>query len=97
MPPAEESTEEAPPEGSADDVEPIAETAVPPTAEAAAQETAAQEEAAEPEAEPVAEANGSEAPGEEAGEAQEGESVEERPDSPDDLDQAAGEDESEKD
>jgi small subunit ribosomal protein S1 len=72
------------------DVEPIAEEAVPPTPEAAAQETAAQEE--------VAESNGDPAPGEEAqegeGAPQEGESVQERPDSPDDLDEAAGESES---
>ncbi|HYP55671.1 MAG TPA: 30S ribosomal protein S1 [Solirubrobacterales bacterium] len=88
-PPAEEASEEAPPETGAEDVEPIAEQAVPPTPEAAAQETAAQEEVAEP----VAESNG-EAPGEEAqegeGSPQEGESVQERPDSPDDVDEAAG-------
>jgi small subunit ribosomal protein S1 len=102
-PPAEEASEEASPEpvaeeasapaAGSEDVEPIAEEAVPPTPEAAAQETAAQEEVAEP----VAESNG-EAPGEEPGEAQEGEaapqegeSVQERPDSPDDVDEAAGE------
>ena len=81
-PPADETSEEAadkPP--AAADESPIVESATPPTPEAAAQETAAQEEAAEP----VAEANGGE-----GGEAQEGESVQERPDSPDDLDEAAG-------
>jgi small subunit ribosomal protein S1 len=93
-PVAEEGAAEAPAETGAEDVEPIAEQTVPPTPEAAAQETAAQEEVAEP----VAESNG-EAPGEEVGEAQEGEeapqegeSVRERPDSPDDVDEAAGED-----
>jgi small subunit ribosomal protein S1 len=83
-PPAEET------EGQ--DIDPIAEETVPPTPEAAAQETAAQEEVAEP----VAESNdeGDQAPGEEAqegeGAPQEGESVQDRPDSPDDLDEAAG-------
>jgi small subunit ribosomal protein S1 len=62
--------------GPADD-SPIAEEAIAPSPEAAEQETAAQQDAAET----AAEANG---------EAQEGESVEERPDSPDDLDEAAG-------
>ena len=93
-PPAEETSEEAPPEpvaeeeaaeAPAEDVEPIAEEAVPPTSEAAAQETAAQEEVAEP----VAESNGEAQEGEAA--PQEGESVQERPDSPDDVDEAAGE------
>jgi small subunit ribosomal protein S1 len=60
--------------------EPVAEEVTAPTPEAAEQETAAQEDAAEA----VAEGNG-----EEGGEAQEGESVQERPDSPDDLDEAA--------
>jgi small subunit ribosomal protein S1 len=98
-PPAEESSEENSPEPGAEeasapaagseDVEPIAEEAVPPTPEAAAQETAAQEEAAEP----VAESNG-ETPAEEGEDApQEGESVQERPDSPDDVDEAASESE----
>jgi small subunit ribosomal protein S1 len=61
------------------DVEPIAEEVTAPTPEAAEQETAAQQDAAEV----AAEANGD-------GEAQEGESVQERPDSPDDLDEATG-------
>ncbi|HEX2096043.1 MAG TPA: 30S ribosomal protein S1 [Solirubrobacterales bacterium] len=94
-PVAEEGAAESP----AEDVEPIAEEPVPPTPEAAAQETAAQEEAAEPvaEAEPSNGESGDDpAPGEEAqegeGSPQEGESVQERPDSPDDLDEAAGED-----
>ncbi len=63
------------------DDSPVADAAVPPSADAAEQETAAQQDAAET----AAEANG-----EDGGEAQEGESVEERPDSPDDLDEAAG-------
>ena len=87
-PPAEEAPEE--------DVEPLAEQAVPPTPEAAAQETAAQEEVAEPVAESNGDGEGDQAPGEEGQEGeggpQEGESVQERPDSPDDVDEAAGED-----
>jgi small subunit ribosomal protein S1 len=83
-PPGGEATGETPAEPEADeasaqtaDIEPLAEEAVPPTAEAAEQETAAQQDAAE-------------ASSEADGEGQEGESVEERPDSPDDLDEAAG-------
>jgi small subunit ribosomal protein S1 len=61
----------------------------------AAEEPATEEPAAEPEA-PIAESNpdeaGSEGDGEgEGNEAQEGESVSERPDSPDDTDEASGE------
>ncbi len=86
---AGESPSSTPPAGEADeqDVEPLAEEAVPPTPEAAAQETAAQEEVAEP----VAESNGEAQEGEAV--PQEGESVQERPDSPDDVDEAAGESE----
>jgi small subunit ribosomal protein S1 len=57
-----------------------------PVAEESQDEAASTEPAAEVE---TAEANGSE---DEAGEAHEGESVEERPDSPDDVDEASGED-----
>jgi len=73
-------------EEASDEAEPLAEEAVPPTPEAAAQETAAQEEVAEHVADEIAGANGE--PGE--GAEQEGESVQERPDSPDDVDEAAG-------
>jgi small subunit ribosomal protein S1 len=79
--------------------EPVAEAAAEPEAAAAETETAAEPEApvaaeAAPEA-PVAESNdsdaGSEGNGEgEGSEAQEGESVAERPDSPDDTDEASG-------
>jgi len=65
-----------------EEAEPLAEEVTAPTPEAAAQESAAQQDAAEA----VAESNG----GEEGGEEQEGESVVERPDSPDDVDEAAG-------
>jgi small subunit ribosomal protein S1 len=64
-------------------------------ADAAAEETPATEEQPSEEAEPapVAEENGTAENGEE--EHQEGESVQERPDSPDDLDEAAGDDDAE--
>jgi small subunit ribosomal protein S1 len=86
---AEESAadEQASEEPAAADESPIAETAAPPSADTAAQETAAQEDAAETAAEADGEGD-EETP-------QEGESVEERPDSPDDLDEAAGEGDSE--
>ena len=102
-PPADEASEEASPEPAAEEemagpgadeaiapaaeaaeqeVEPLAEEASAPSAEAAAQETAAQHDAAET----VAESNGGDGNPEE----QEGESVVERPDSPDDVDEVAG-------
>jgi small subunit ribosomal protein S1 len=67
--------------GASDTEEPVAEEVTAPTPEAAEQETAAQQDAADA----VAEAND-----DEGGGAQEGESVQERPDSPDDLDEATG-------
>ena len=76
-----EGSEALPAGPAADDAaetEPLAEETTPPDPEAAAQETAAQQDAAET----VAESNG--------GEEQEGESVADRPDSPDDLDEATG-------
>jgi small subunit ribosomal protein S1 len=100
----EESAEEAPPEASAAQPEeappeaPAEEdpVAVEPQDEALAAEAAAEEETSESaDPAPVAEENGAteengsgQEPGEEA--QQEGESVGERPDSPDDVDEAAG-------
>jgi small subunit ribosomal protein S1 len=63
----------------------VEESAVEEVEPAAAEEPAAEEAPAEVAEEPVAEAP------EEGGEEQEGESVQERPDSPDDTDEAAGE------
>ncbi len=77
-PGADEATAPAVEVAEQDEAEPLAEEAGAPSAEAAAQETAAQQDAAEA----VAESNG--------GEEQEGESVVDRPDSPDDVDEAAG-------
>jgi small subunit ribosomal protein S1 len=75
-------TAETPEEGAP---EPVAEDAEEPAAEVAAE----QPEAETPESEEAAD--------EEPGEEQEGESVEERPDSPDDTDEAAGDTEQESD
>ncbi|MEX2448647.1 MAG: hypothetical protein WD404_07885, partial [Solirubrobacterales bacterium] len=97
-PPAEETSEVQAPE-------PVAEEATAPAAEAdeSGEPETSEETAPEPVVEevsaPAAEAAESEEPeasaddpnGEEAG--QEGESVSERPDSPDDVDEASGEDE----
>ncbi|MGN6217672.1 MAG: 30S ribosomal protein S1 [Solirubrobacterales bacterium] len=72
--------------------EPESSPSSPPAAEAAEDQGSAEpaaDEAEEAEA-PVAEA--AENGGEDAGEAHEGESMQERPDSPDDLDEAAGDD-----
>jgi small subunit ribosomal protein S1 len=89
---AEEAAEEPVAEEPAAEVEPaeepVAEEAPDAEAEPVAEEAPEAETAEEPVAE-VAEENGSE---DEGGEAQEGESVSERPDSPDDLDEAAGDD-----
>jgi small subunit ribosomal protein S1 len=88
-PVAEVAEDESPAPDSAErpqDEAPAAEPTVEEEPEAAAEAPAAEEASAE---EPVAEAenDGSE---EEGGEHQEGESVSERPDSPDDLDEASG-------
>jgi small subunit ribosomal protein S1 len=96
---SEEAVTEAPAESEAAPEEPVAEVAEEePVAEAAPEEPVvevAQDEAAPPE--PVAETpegeSGSEAEQDEApGEAHEGESMQERPDSPDSTDEAAGDD-----
>ncbi|HEV7769798.1 MAG TPA: 30S ribosomal protein S1 [Solirubrobacterales bacterium] len=82
---AEEPAAEEAPDAEA---EPAVEEEPAPGAEPAEEPAVEAETAEEPVAE-VAEENGSE---DEAGEAHEGESVSERPDSPDDLDEAAGDD-----
>ncbi len=88
-PPAEDAVEVAE-ESAAEVAEPAAEEA--PTAEEGEADEAPAAEADAPAEEPAAEAPVAETP-EEAEEAeQEGESVQERPDSPDDVDEAAGED-----
>jgi small subunit ribosomal protein S1 len=77
--------------------EPVAEEPAaeePVAEEPAAEEPVAEVAEAEPtaEAEPVAENGTDEAAGDEGGEHQEGESVQERPDSPDDVDETSGDD-----
>jgi small subunit ribosomal protein S1 len=106
-PEAEGSTaEEAPDDGPAEEPvaeEPEAEAAAEPEAPSeaeAAEDAPAEEEAAETgDPAPVAEENGTteddgpkdDGPKEDGGEAQEGETATDRPDSPDDVDEAAGE------
>ncbi|MBK5221031.1 MAG: 30S ribosomal protein S1 [Thermoleophilia bacterium] len=85
-PPADE-TSEAPVDEVAE--EPQVETPADEPVAEVAEEPAAEEPVAEVAEEPVAESNGSE---EDAGEEQEGETVADRPDSPDDVDEASGED-----
>jgi small subunit ribosomal protein S1 len=89
--PADEDVADEPAAEAPVEAEPVAEE---PPAEEALAEDAAPEGEAEPVAEePVAEGNGESSEGEDAGEeAQEGESVSDRPDSPDDLDEASGDD-----
>jgi small subunit ribosomal protein S1 len=86
-PPADEASEQTSEESATEAAEPVA--AEEPAEEAPASEVeeapAAEETPAEVAEEPVAEAS------DESGEEQEGESVQERPDSPDDTDEAAGE------
>jgi small subunit ribosomal protein S1 len=99
-PPAAEASEEESPESETEVEEPAAEVpaeqAEEPVAEVASEQPEAEEsEAPEAEAEESAEANGPEE--DEGSEAQEGESVADRPDSPDDVDEAAGDSESEQD
>jgi small subunit ribosomal protein S1 len=104
-PPAAEESEEESSESETEVEEPAAEVpaeqAEEPAAEVAAEQPEAEEseapaetpEAPEAEAEEPAEADGPEE--DEGSEAQEGESVADRPDSPDDVDEAAGESEPE--
>jgi small subunit ribosomal protein S1 len=90
-PVAEEApAEEAPAEEPAADVteETAAEVVEEPVAEVAEEPAVAEEPVAE---EPAAEAENGEASEEDAGEAHEGETVADRPDSPDDVDEAPGE------
>jgi small subunit ribosomal protein S1 len=99
---AAESTESAPVEEPQDETpaaeEPVAaeDAAAEPVAEVAQNEAPAEESVAEEASEsadpaPVAEENGT-TEDDDPSEAQEGESVQERPDSPDDVDEASGED-----
>jgi small subunit ribosomal protein S1 len=89
-PPAEDAAE--PEEAPAAEVESPAVEEAPAAEEDQAEEAPAANEAPAAEAEPEeAEAPVAESP-DETGEEQEGESVQERPDSPDDVDEAAGED-----
>jgi small subunit ribosomal protein S1 len=99
-PPAADAAEEPQDEGgSAGDEAPAVDEAVaeePVTEEALAEDAgveAEEPEAYSPETTEVAEENGDDGESEGAEEEQEGESVADRPDSPDDVDEAAGEDE----
>ncbi|HEY0317146.1 MAG TPA: 30S ribosomal protein S1 [Solirubrobacterales bacterium] len=89
---AEPAADEAPAAEEPVAEEPAAEE--PVAEEPAAEEPVAEVAEAEPtaEAEPVAENGTDEAAGDEGGEHQEGESVQERPDSPDDVDETSGDD-----
>jgi small subunit ribosomal protein S1 len=95
-PPADGELEETAPEPVAEVEEPAAETPAEVAEEPVAEEAPAEEPVAEEATAPAAETpeteedQPDEAEGDEGSEAQEGESVADRPDSPDDLDEAAG-------